>query len=38
MKKSGLLQIYANKTSFVTVNSPVSSIHTSEVIMYLHPK
>jgi hypothetical protein len=38
MKKSGLLQIYANKTSFVTVNSPVSSIHTSEVIMYLQLK
>lgn len=33
-KRSGL-QIYSNKTSQNTVNTPVSSIHTSEVLMQL---
>ena len=35
VKKSKGLQIYSNRTSFNTVDSPVSSIHTSEVIMYV---
>lgn len=35
IRKNRLVQIYSNKTSFTTVNSPVSSIHTSEVVMFL---
>lgn len=35
LRKQGVLQIYSNKTSYTTVNSPVSSIHTSEVVMFL---
>lgn len=36
-KRSGL-QIYGNKTSNNTVNTPVSSIHTSEVLMYIQQR
>jgi hypothetical protein len=35
LRKNRVLQIYSNKTSYTTVNSPVGSIHTSEVVMFL---
>lgn len=38
VKKSSGLQIYSNRTSYNTVDSPISSIHTSEVVMYIQQR
>lgn len=38
LTKSNVLQIYGNKTANTTVENPMMSIHTSEVIMYIQQR